>query len=166
MLCQNCQERPANVHFTQIINNTKAEMYLCEQCANEKGQFGFGPSLNINDFLSGFIGFGSGSQHTEAEPRETHCDICGMSYEDFRKTGKLGCSNCYRIYGEKLNPILKRLHGNMVHTGKVPAKVSEKLNVSKEIDKLRELLAKAVQSEEYEKAAEFRDKIKQMEGEH
>ena len=166
MLCQNCQERPANVHFTQIINNTKAEMYLCEQCANEKGQFGFDPILNINEFLSGFIGFGSGNQHVGPEPRKIYCDICGMSYEDFMKTGKLGCSNCYRIYGEKLNPILKRLHGNMSHTGKVPAKVSEFLNVSKEIDKLKELLAKAVQSEEYEKAAEYRDKIKQMEGQH
>lgn len=166
MLCQHCQERPANVHFTQVINNRKAELYLCEKCANEKGQFGFGPSLNISDFLSGFIGYGNGSQYVEAEHREERCNICGMSYEDFRKTGKLGCSNCYRIYGEKLNPVLKRLHGNTGHTGKAPAKISKSMNISKEIETLKDSLAKAVQNEEYEKAAEIRDRIKVLESGH
>jgi protein arginine kinase activator len=166
MLCQNCRKKAANVHFTQIVNNNKIEMFLCEQCAKEKGQFAFGQSLNINGFLSGFIGMGSNDQYINTVPQEVCCDICGMSYEDFRKTGKLGCSNCYRIYGEKLKPVLKRLHGNIEHTGKIPANVSKSLKVSEEKEKLKEILTKAVLNEEYEKAAEIRDKIKMMESEH
>ena len=164
MLCQHCQKRTANVHFTQIVNNSKMEMYLCEDCANEKGQFGFGPSLNISDFLSGFMSLGHSEAPMDLEPREAVCEVCGMSYEDFRKTGKMGCNNCYRNYGEKLKPILKRLHGNSEHTGKAPARISKSREVSKEIEKLKELLGKAIQNEEYEKAAQLRDRIKEMEG--
>lgn len=164
MLCQNCQKRTANVHITQVINNKKAEIYLCERCANEKGQFGFGPAVNISDFLSGFIVSGNDDSQLDIEPRSGSCHICGMSFDDFRKTGKMGCNGCYQSYGERLKPILKRLHGNTEHTGKAPAKISNVLTVSKEIDKLKDMLGKAIQSEEYEKAAEIRDRIKEMEG--
>lgn len=164
MLCQNCQKRVANVHFTQITNNKKTEMYLCEQCAREKGQSGIGPPINISDFLSGFMNLGNSETHTIQEPVEECCEICGMSFEDFRKTGKMGCSNCYHIYGDRLKPIMKRLHGNTEHTGKVPAKLSGEINQTKELDSLKASLARAVQNEEYEKAAEFRDKIRELEG--
>lgn len=167
MLCQQCQKRPANVHLTKIVNSDKVEMYLCDQCAKEKSQFGiggFGPSLNINDFLSGFIGLGHGDSHMDIQSKESRCEICGMSFEDFRRTGKMGCKNCYNNYGDRLKPILKRLHGNYEHTGKAPAGISKVLEASKELDRLKELLAKAVQNEEYEKAAEIRDRIKEMEG--
>ena len=164
MLCQNCQKRVANVHFTQIINNKKTEMYLCDQCAREKGQPGMVPPVNISDFLSGFMNFGNSETHTIQQPAEECCEICGMSFEDFRKTGKMGCSNCYRIYGDKLKPIMKRLHGNTEHTGKVPAKVAVEANQTKELDSLKASLVKAVQNEEYEKAAELRDKIRELEG--
>lgn len=163
MLCQNCQKRTANVHITQIINNKKIEKYLCEQCANEKSKFGFGP-VNMNDFLSGFIVAGNDDSRVDIEPRDASCEICGMSFEDFRKTGKMGCSSCYQSYGEKMKPILKRLNGNIEHTGKTPARISKVLEVSKEIERLKMMLGKAIQTEEYEKAAEIRDRIKEMEG--
>jgi protein arginine kinase activator len=160
MLCQHCQKKNANVHFTQIVNNNKVELYLCEQCANEKGQFGFGSPLDISGFLSGLIGLGNNDIYLAEQPEEVCCEKCGMSYEDFRKTGKMGCNNCYKIYGDRIKPILKRLHGNIEHTGKMPVKVSKILSASKEIDNLRMILTAAIQNEEYEKAAEIRDKIK------
>lgn len=164
MLCQNCQKRVANVHFTQITNAKKTEMYLCDQCAREKGQSGIGPPMNISDFLSGFMNYGNSEAHTIQEPAEECCEICGMSFEDFKKTGKMGCSNCYHIYGDRLKPIMKRLHGNTEHTGKVPSRLSGEVSQTKELDSLKASLAKAVQSEEYEKAAELRDKIRELEG--
>lgn len=142
-------------------------MYLCDQCAKGKNKFGlagFGASININDFLSGFLGLGHGDLHVDHEPREANCEICGMSFEDFRRTGKMGCNNCYNNYGERLKPVLKRLHGNYEHKGKAPARISKILEASRELERLKELLGKAVQDEEYEKAAEIRDKIKEMEG--
>lgn len=164
MLCQLCQKKVANVHFTQIINGKKVEMYLCEQCANEKGQLGFSPQLNLGDFLWGFPGFGGSAGFAQVkQPEEVHCDVCGMSFEDFRKTGKLGCGNCYRIFREKLNPILRRIHGNIEHTGKVPKKMSNCVKSTNELEKLKVELTAAIGSEEYEKAAELRDRIKELE---
>lgn len=165
MLCQQCQKKEANVHFTQIINGNKVEMYLCSQCAGEKGQFSFSPQLKLGDFLWGFPGFGTNSGFTQLEqPRRVRCEICGMSFDDFRKTGKLGCANCYRTFRDNLSPILRRLHGNTEHTGKVPEEVSDCLQSTSELEKLRTELADAIGKEEYEKAARLRDRIKSLEG--
>lgn len=164
MLCQNCQKRAANVHFTQIINNRKIEMYLCEHCAKEKGQLNVGAPLSINDFLSGLIGLEqTGSYLSDMQPKQVVCEKCGMSYDEFQRVGKLGCNNCYEVFHEKIKPLIKRLHGSIVHNGKIPASVSKDIKSSKEIEELKELLNKAIQNEEYEKAAEIRDKIKSIE---
>ena len=165
MLCQNCQKRVANVHFTKVVNNRKIEMYLCEQCAREKGQISFGSPLGIADFFAGILGVGDAGSMLEDSQQVVRCETCGMSYDDFQKTGKLGCGDCYKLYGDRIKPIIKRLHGNIGHTGKVPRYISESLSTSKEIENLKELLNKAVQEEEYEKAAEYRDKIREIEGE-
>lgn len=165
MLCQQCQKKVANVHFTQIINGNKVEMYLCDQCASEKGQLGFSPQLKLGDFLWGFPGFGGNTGFAQLEqPKEVHCTICGMSFEDFRKTGKLGCGNCYRVFKENLNPILRRIHGNIEHTGKIPEKILNCVKTTNELKKLRNELTAAIGSEEYEVAAELRDKIRNLEG--
>lgn len=164
MLCQRCKKNIANVHFTQIINNKKIEMYLCEQCANHENKFDLGSPISISDFFSGLIVHGNASAYITSEQDDIVCDSCGMSYSDFQKIGKLGCSGCYSVYGDKLRPILKRLHGSVQHTGKMPGRVSKSLKFTREIDSLKEMLNKAVQKEEYEKAAEIRDKIRDIEG--
>ena len=165
MLCQQCQKRMANVHFTQIINDKKVEMHLCGQCAHEKGQLGFSPQLNLVDFLLGFPGIDGNADYAEVkQPPVVRCDVCGMSFEDFKKIGKLGCGNCYRVFREQLNPILKRLHGNTEHTGKIPDKLAQNMKTNNELEKLRGELSAAISSEEYEKAAELRDRIKELEG--
>lgn len=160
MLCQNCQKRVANIQVTQIINNNKHVIYLCEQCAREEGKFITGSPLSVNDFLSGMMGI---SVRPSVAEQQLVCDKCGMSYEEFKKIGKLGCENCYKVYGEKLTPILKRLHGNLQYHGKMPKKISENVKASEEIDALKEQLNSAISSEEYEKAAEIRDKIRALE---
>lgn len=165
MLCQQCQKKVANVHFTQIINGKKVEMYLCEQCADEKGQMGFSPQLNLGDFLWGFPGFAGSTGYAQVEqPQEVRCEVCGMSFEDFRKTGKLGCGNCYGVFRENLGPILRRLHGSTEHTGKVPGRVSDCIRNTHEIEKLKNELSAAIGNEEYERAAELRDRIRSLEG--
>jgi len=151
------------VHFTKIINNNKVELYLCEKCANEKSQFSPGIPINFNDFFSGLIGFGNTTPYITSVPKELVCDKCGMSYSEFQKLGKLGCSRCYEVFQDMLKPVIKRLHGNTEHIGKVPAKVLNRIKASEEVEKLRELLNEAIKREEYEKAAELRDRIKAIE---
>ena len=86
-----------------------------------------------------------------------------MSFEEFKKVGRLGCDNCYVIYSDKLDPLIRRLHGNTKHTGKIPKRISETMKASKQIENLKEQLNRAIQNEEYEKAAELRDEIKKTE---
>lgn len=163
MLCQNCQKRTANVHFTQVVNNNKKELYLCEQCANEKGKMGFSNSLNLDDFLSGFIGYNYTPSRENLTVENIVCKKCGMSYEDFQKCGKLGCADCYDLFKDRVAPLLKRIHGSAHHHGKLPRKASEGIKATKEIEKLKAELNEAVQKEYYEKAAKIRDRIKVLE---
>ncbi len=163
MLCESCQKRAATVHFTQVVNNTKVEKYLCEQCAKDKKQFTISSPMSLNDFFSGFMGFVSDERRALQDLQEIQCQQCGMRYEEFQKLGKLGCGNCYEVFGERLNPLIKRVHGTLQHNGKVPEKVSKSIKASQEVEKLKGLLNDAIRREEYEKAAELRDKIKSME---
>lgn len=165
MLCDICHKRVAAVHLTQVVNHNKIEMYLCEQCASNNKQNNFSSQASLNDFLSGLMGFSApeASQYVSNKPQETVCEKCGMSYGDFQKLGKMGCENCYTIFGDKLEPLIKRIHGNLQHHGKVPEKVSRSIKATQELESLKQELNEAVRSEEYEKAAELRDRIRNME---
>jgi len=174
MLCELCHMRPARVHFTNIVNNQKVEMHICEQCANEKAQLSFAfPSFpaNLNGLITELLGFDidSGSsakfqnQYLGTIPRRKQCEKCGMTLDEFLKAGKVGCSNCYTAFDEKLNPLIRRLQGSVKHNGKVPANVAKKASANQKIEELKEMLNRAIEREEYEKAAEIRDKIKSLE---
>lgn len=163
MLCQNCQQRPANVHFTKIVNNTKIEMYLCEQCAAEKEQMGFEDNFSFSDFFTRLMGFGSSPQPLSTQRKNIVCDKCGMSFSEFQRIGKMGCARCYELFGDQIRSIIKRLHGSMQHTGKAPSRIERGRRNEKEIYELKKLLEEAIKNEEYEKAAEIRDRIKELE---
>lgn len=159
MLCQNCQKRVANVKFTQIKNNTKIDMYLCEQCASELGQTEFVAPFGFNDLLYGLFG----TQIMQDPPSTLKCKNCGMEYSEFLKSSRVGCSQCYKAFETKLDPIIRRLHGNVEHHGKIPNRVSSNVSVPNEIEKLKQLLNEAIQKEEYEEAAKLRDRIRSLE---
>lgn len=165
MLCQICHKNPATVHFTQVINNSRQEMYLCEKCAKEKESAGMGV-FNINDFFSLLMGLGMDAQHSFPQSiyrPPVRCTVCGMTYDDFQRAGKMGCAECYKLYAENLPPLLKKLHGAVQHTGKVPSKIASQLDCENEIEKLKRMLEEAIRNEEYEKAAQIRDKIRDLE---
>lgn len=156
--------RPATVHFTKIVNNKKMEMYLCEVCASEKN-LGFSIPMDVSNFFHGFTGIPAEFAYTKGERQQDDvCKGCGMSYDEFRKTGKMGCSKCYDVYGRRMGPLLKRIHGSVAHTGKAPKKIAHTAQLSSELGKLKRELEAAVQREDYEKAAVLRDKIRDIEG--
>jgi protein arginine kinase activator len=172
MLCEICNKRVATIHLTQIVNNQKVEMYVCDQCAKEKGMYGFEMPFLVGNFFASFLGLNNNSNSSDSSETKLYtpqyqatitCSKCGMSLEEFQKTGRLGCSTCYDTFGEVLKPLIKRLHGSLQHTGKVPVRFSKTVSITREIAKLKDLLNKAIEKEEYEKAAEIRDKIKDLE---
>lgn len=167
MWCERCKERPATVHVTKIINNQKTELHLCEVCAQETGSelgFLFEPNFSFHNLLAGLleneIGFKSSPLGNTAPDTEDKCPACGLTFSDFRQVGRLGCSECYKSFGPGLDPLLRRIHGHTVHTGKAPKRTGGQVRARKEIEELRKRLQEAIKREAYEEAARIRDEIR------
>jgi protein arginine kinase activator len=161
MICQECKQQQATVHITKIINNHKTELHLCEECARQREKFIQIPSFSINDLLAGFMDMGT--QPAYEKPSTTKCAHCGMDYHQFKNVGRLGCQQCYQYFVNELKPVLSRIQGNIQHTGKVPVRAGSGLLIKKQIAQLKTELKRAVELEAFERAAELRDKIKELE---
>lgn len=171
MLCEQCGKRPASVHITKIVNGQKSEHHLCEECARERQEewtfpgFGAEPDFSLHKFLTGLLAhdptWTAGPDKTVGRGEE--CRRCGLSYEQFRETGRFGCDECYASFGERLLPLLRRLHGSVQHVGKVPRRAAGRLRLQQDIERLRRELQELVAREEFEKAAQVRDRIRELE---
>jgi len=166
MLCQVCSKKTATVHLTEIINDQMTELHLCEDCAKEKGIAGLGQPFGLQDLLAGLVDFGTPIAAGNKKTVTVKCPNCKMTYEDFRRIGRLGCSQCYDTFKESLDPLLKKIHSSTQHIGKTPARGIEDSKTNKELQDLYLQLQKAIQAEAFEEAARLRDKIKQLENKH
>lgn len=160
MLCGVCHQNEATIHLTEIINNQMMEVHLCETCAQEKGT-DFKTHFSFNDLLSGLADMGSMFKSEMVETVE--CRSCGLTYEEFGKTGRLGCAECYQDLNKILLPLIKRVQRSTEHLGKHPSKASTETKRTIDLRELRDRLRRAVELEEFEKAAEIRDQIKKLE---
>lgn len=167
MLCDRCKQRTATVHFTKIINGEKFEQHMCEECSKEGQHFVFAgdPGFSLNKFLANLLSYDTSLAGKENGLPEERCENCGLSYSQFTQGGKLGCSQCYQVFKEKLDPLLRRIHSSGLHKGKVPERTGGRLKVEKEVETLKKKLSNLVAREEYEQAAEIRDQIKELEKE-
>ena len=161
MLCELCKQSQATVHLTEIVNDQMTELHLCETCANQKGaqvESHFG----LADLLSGLADFGKPQEPEEVTARA--CSACGMTYEDFRQAGRLGCAGCYATFKRSLGSLLKRIHGSPIHIGKSPMRLIKPAKTSKsELLELKRKLERAITQEAFEEAAKLRDQIRQLE---
>lgn len=163
MLCNVCAKNEATVHLTEIVNEQMTELHLCEQCAQAQSmqmeqQFG------LSDLLAGLADFDKPPEAQEKLLSE--CQNCHLTYKDFKKVGRLGCSECYRYFRGHLNSLLKRIHGSRHHIGKAPARLVKTAKLKKApfgLEELRMKLEKAILAEEFEEAARLRDAVRQLE---
>ena len=163
MLCTICKEKPATVHLTQIVGDKMQKLDLCEDCAKTKG-INDPTSFGLAD-LDLVLGLGASQQLEQAAGGvELKCPRCGFTQADFKKSGRLGCPECYKTFAEGLSGLLKTMHKSTRHVGKAP----EALRATREnADRLKTLdikLKKAIKDENYEQAAQVRDEIKQLTG--
>ena len=182
MLCDNCGKREANVRYSENINGRKKELHLCEECSKKLGieNIDFNMPIDFSSFFGGLLeDFGTNDfMPLFNEVKQLKCDNCGYTFEDIVNTGKLGCENCYSVFENRLDPIIKKIQGSNKHVGRtgkiIDSKISEKINnkdsktennkdVSK-VEKLQNDLKKAIKEEKYEEAAQIRDEIKKIEG--
>lgn len=168
MLCQDCKKREAQVHLTQIINNEKIALSLCKECASARGFHS--PLENmpfpLAEILSGLAQ--SGTDKGKAEPMpQLSCPNCHLTFEEFTRQGRFGCGECYRAFRPRLDSIMRKIHGASLHRGRSPmagpAAISGDTPIPvKEEERLEAELHKAIQSEDFERAAEIRDKLKSI----
>jgi len=153
--CSVCGKQ-ASVHLTQIVNNKIQKIDLCEHCAQQKGVTD-PEGFSLADLLAK-----SGAGQSD-ETEEIACPSCGYTTADFRRTGRLGCPSCYTVFQSVLEPVLEDMHSGTRHVGKVPENSLRRANNEQELARLRQALDEAVSREDYESAAEYRDRIRQIE---
>jgi protein arginine kinase activator len=163
MNCEDCKKKQAAVNFTQIINNQKTVLHLCRSCAEKRGftahqsesAHGFGVENLVSKIANEY----------EEESNAVTCSRCGLKYIDFKASGRLGCGHCYTAFGDRLDDLLRKIHGSDYHIGKMPRKLEPEIAQSRQVESLRKEMELAIKREEFEKAAKLRDRIKQLEGE-
>lgn len=152
MLCDNCGKREANVRYSENINGRRKELNLCEECSQK---LGITNNMNFNmpiDFSSFFGEFMEDFATPDFMPllnevKTLQCDECGYTFDDIVNTGKLGCGNCYSVFEERLDPIIKRIQGSNKHVGRIGKIIDNKISQKQqEKDKTQEPKNQANQS--------------------
>lgn len=181
MLCENCNVNEATVHFTEIRNGVQTEHHLCSECAAKLEVPGYmenyGNEFPFVRLLTGLLAAG-GMAAVQRDTAMQHicCPGCGMSFEEFTRIGKFGCAECYDVFGPLIDDNMKCIHGSNVHRGKIykedsSGKDSEnnqkqsesgELSFEQQLGKLQMNLREAVELENFEEAAHFRDEIKAL----
>ena len=156
MLCMICKQNAAQVHLTQIVDDKIKKVDLCEECAKHKG-VNDTPGFAIADLL---LGLGASQELAQASGgEEIKCPGCGFTNADFKKAGRLGCSQCYTAFAEGLEGMLKTMHKGTKHAGKIPQALRQSRDLADRLKNLQKKLDKAVTSEDFEEAASLRDEI-------
>lgn len=167
-VCHRCGKKPATIMMKKFINGHKEEIHLCADCAkSETGGFNLhlDPSLAFQNLLTSLMDQGNSYSPLTKTNYESklQCSQCGLSYEQFRKAGRFGCSGCYGQFKPVLAPFLQRIHGSSKHVGKVFNQTAQQSGIDLEISGLKKELEKLIAREEYEEAARVRDKIRELE---
>lgn len=161
--CERCH-KTATVHMTEVSNGKKVEVHLCDRCAQDAG-YVQQSHVPINELLNQFL-----KAHAQVSDTQTlRCADCGMTWQEFKDTGLLGCAKDYELFLNQLQGVIERAQqGADHHTGKTPGKPSaqpdDAVKLRKaEITRLKKELARAVEGESYELAAKLRDQLRALE---
>ena len=132
MKCDTCNQE-ATVHELRVVGGKKVERHLCEKCARDKG-VAVQPTISVPELIEKYMqhamegktapaGAPPGAAGAAAPAKAASCPACGTTYVEFRQTGLLGCSECYKAFESQLGPLLERAHeGGTHHVGKLPAR--------------------------------------------
>ena len=155
MMCDECGVRPANIHLTTIVGGEKKELNLCSECLARKKEFHLDFSA-IASRINGLLH----AQTEETGGPDIRCPRCGTTYDQFRKTGQLGCAQCYDAFREPLGSWMEKTQGSCHHIGRESGGVDYSVSLRIKLDKLRRLQQTAIAREDYETAARLRDQIR------
>jgi len=173
MKCQrsNC-ERPATFHITELAGGEPREVHLCEDHAREYLTAEGGEPANVSSMAAALaqqmaqqMTIGQTAEEL-AELDQQSCPVCGITFYEFRNQGRLGCPYDYVCFQSQLEPLILNIHGEMEHVGKTPRRCPDASSQRTQLIRLRREMKEAVEQEEYERASELRDEIRQIEAGH
>jgi len=176
MKCEICNKNEAAVTYREVINGKERVMSLCRGCAAIKEKEFSESFFELSAPFKGglFDGFFAPSAIGAGTSAKKRCNLCGSSFDEIAKKGRVGCGECYSIFARELEPLLRRLHGNALHMGRMPQRfvrqdqkdeeaIIEEKSVEADEEKLLEKeLRAAVKREEYEVAASLRDRLRAL----
>jgi protein arginine kinase activator len=185
MDCQCCNKKPARIRICDVEDNSiEDQVNVCPDCFNLIKRYMFDMNkpllltadvvrevqtlLNADENALATLpepgGITPVGKPTEAVPA---CPECGMTLSEFRAKGRFGCPMDYEVFAEHLDPLFERIHDVQParHEGRLPegADGSEVIEKRLSLADLRKQLENAVAEENYELAAELRDKIVELE---
>lgn len=170
MICEDCRQRPASVHFSQSVGGQKTELHLCSGCANRRGgaQFWVDPNfMGVNLFSQGVNLFSHLAQPpaSPSPPRAPGgtCPSCGLGYQQFLNSSLLGCPDCYAAFREPLDQLMRQFQAGPRHQGKIPLRQGGTTRLRRRIQQIRGELQQAVEREQFERAATLRDEMRALE---
>ncbi len=162
MLCEKCGKNHATTHIRSVVNGVVHEKNLCGYCAAAEGY----NELHDNSLTKMLASMFGDVLISNTQSKNIRCECCGASFSDIAESGKVGCPQCYKTFYNELLPYLKRVHGSIKHTGKIPNRAPLTVAPKQDtVEALRLRLTELVREEKYEEAAILRDKIKKLEEE-
>ena len=158
--CRRCS-KPATLHITEIHDGNAAAIHLCEGCAREyledaSEEESFSPAAELAAKLEALT---SG----DGDEAELECGNCGITFNEFREQGRLGCPSCYDEFRSELMPLLENIHEETTHVGKRPLRNPGQTEDQSRLIHLRARQREAIAREDYEAAAQLRDEIAEIE---
>ena len=159
MKCDICGSSDAIIHIRQEKEREETVLFLCEECALKKGIAlkNDRSEASLTDLLSGLV-----------EPRpmrrkiEKSCPLCGMSYKRFRRKPRAGCHECFSVFSKEIRKVVNQRYGEVRHKGKYPKRLLAFKSYLVDIEQLKRKLETAVREEQYERAAQLRDRIREI----
>lgn len=172
MKCQQCP-KPAVFHITELEAGEISELHLCEDHARaylnqseSSGQQPAGkPGESAGGGLVGPLGVGQTADELALLDQKA-CEMCGITFFEFRNQGRLGCPHDYVHFEKELEPLIANIHGGTAHTGRRPNRPGGLAESTEELTGaigLRRGMQEAIGCEDYEKAREHRDAIRAVE---
>ncbi len=165
MKCKYCN-KPATIHITEIIEGSPQEFHLCDEHAREhiaSGAVAPSKPKQPQEHMAALAAASSTGDLSRLDAQA--CPACGITFREFRQSGRLGCAHDYEAFKDELLPLIENIHGATQHCGKVPSGAPETIARTSQLLHLRRQLKEAIDREDYELAAEIRDKIRELEGE-
>ncbi len=159
--CRQCANQ-ATLHITEVLDGQATEIHLCEKCAREYLEDA--ESLDTEsiaaDLAAKLQELQSGG---DDDLGRMTCSGCGITLNEFREVGRLGCPFCYDSFRDELRPLLENIHEQVLHTGKRPERSAATHDDQTRVLQLRKEQREAILKEDYETAAVLRDQIARIE---